>query len=106
MQPNQPTDFEVLTAIVSRACIGFMDLEQIFPGTAADAAAAVAARLRDGGLIDTFWERDGDARPAWKDLRLAVRGYHNDLQVRRMIRNGYDVAVIDDEPTPTRDNHP
>ena len=50
-QPSNSSDFEVLTAIVSRVCIGFMDLEQVFPHANPDDALETLSRLRDEGRI-------------------------------------------------------
>jgi hypothetical protein len=57
---SNPTDFELLTAIISRGCVAFADLEHIFPGSDVDTALETAGRLRDDGRIETFWREGVD----------------------------------------------
>ena len=96
-QPSNPSDFEVLTAIVSRVCIGFMDLEQVFPHANPDDVLETLSRLRNEGRIDTFWARDDSAPRSWKNLRLAARGHLRDSWARQLTRMGYSVVTTDDD---------
>lgn len=71
-QPNNPSDFELLTAIVSRVTVGYDDLERIFPR--AERLSDILGRLVKASRIEMFGTYDTNY------VQYAVPGYLEDHQ--------------------------
>ena len=101
MQPNQPTDFEVLTAIVSRVHIPFADLERTFPRATQKDLFLTICRLGRANRVEMFWA--GEVAPntlPFPDSTLAIPGYLNDIAGPGRPRWGapYRIASYLDHP--------